>query len=411
MKNFLAAIAALIGLVSACAMSPVTPPQDPVPGFNFDEALVPDYVLPEVLLCSDGTKVENHRQWEQKRRPELLQLFENEMYGTAPAAPALRFETREAAGSAYGGKATRKQVRIHYAKGQFIDLLLYIPTGAKQPPPVFLGLNFAGNHAINEDSLVFLPDTKRLRPDFEVEERGVKAHRWDIERILDNGFALATFCLEDVAPDSPFPGGALAVWPQYTWKCVAAWAWGLSRAMDYLEQEPAIDSKRVAVMGHSRLGKAALWAGAKDTRFAMVVSNESGCSGAALARRRFGETLGYLNRVRYYWFAYRFQYYNDYEEGLPFDQHELLALIAPRPLYVASASEDVWSDPLGEFLSLAAASPAYELYGYSGFRSFERPRINKPMRRGKCGYHIRDGKHAVKPYDWEQFLSFAAQKI
>lgn len=411
MKRLFTAIFYLCLCISACAQNSTPPPVGPVPGYNYDESKVPEYTLPDVLLCSDGTRVTTVREWEKKRRPEVLKLFETEMYGEAPPAPLLRFETLEKRGLAYDGKAIRKQVRIHYAPGEFIDLLLYIPTGAKQPPPVFLGINFAGNHAVNTDPMVMLPDTSRLREDFEVEARGVKAHRWDIEAVLDKGFALATFCCEDVVPDAPIVGGAMEAWPFYSWHCIAAWAWGLSRAMDYLVQEPDVNSKKVVVIGHSRLGKAALWAGATDQRFAMVVSNESGCGGAALSKRRYAETVARINTKFHLWFTDRFKYYNDNEDELPFDQHELLALIAPRPLYVGSAVEDLWSDPRGEFLALAGASPVYKLYGYDGFKESDYPKVEKPIRKGRCGYHLRKGGHAVRPYDWEQYLSFASQVL
>ena len=188
---------------------------------------------------------------------------------------------------------------------------------------------------------------------------------------------------------------------------LAAWGWGLSRALDYLESDSGVDAARVAVFGHSRMGKAAVWAGARDTRFAMVVSNASGCGGAALSRRRFGETVRRINTAYPYWFCDAFHKYGDNEDLLPFDQHELLALIAPRPLYVESGSEDRWSDPQGEFLGLAHASPVYELYGYEGFTTSERPGVEQPVVKGRTGTHIRAGRHEILLYDWLRYLDFA----
>jgi hypothetical protein len=240
-----------------------------------------------------------------------------------------------------------------------------------------------------------------------LDPRGSQQQRWPLRTILERGYAVVTFCCGDVAPDTDGILGVRAAYDGYTWGNLAAWGWGLSRALDYLEADSLIDAGRVAVFGHSRMGKAAVWAGARDTRFSMVVSNASGCGGAALSRRRFGETLRRIGSRYPYWFCNAFQKWGDNEDLLPFDQHELLALIAPRPLYVASGSEDRWSDPKGEFLGLAHASPVYELYGYEGFAPDEWPAVEQPVVKGRNGYHIRRGRHEILLYDWLQYLDFA----
>lgn len=389
----------------------VKPEFAPLEGFIQDEKDVPGYTLPDPLALANGRPVKTARQWEKKRRPELLKLFEAQMYGSTPPAPQLKVESLCPDGPALGGKATRRQVRLWYGEKDFIDLLLYVPSGGTDKVPAFLGINFFGNHTVSEDLGIMLPDTLRYRRDFTLDTRGAQMHRWPLEMIIDQGFAVATFCCEDVAPDSPAAGGAKALWKEYGWGNIAAWAWGLSRALDYLETDPDVDGSRVAVFGHSRMGKAAVWAGAQDTRFAMVISNASGCGGAALSRRRFGETVRRINTHFPYWYSERFHFYNDNEDALPFDQHELLALIAPRPLYVASGSEDLWSDPRGEFLGLCGAAPVYALYGLEGFDASMMPEVGEGKVRGVCGYHIREGRHEILTEDWKHYLAFAASLL
>ncbi len=381
----------------------VKPLYDPLEGFVRVEEGVPDYTLPDLLA---GAKTV--RDWERRRRPELYGLFEREMFGTVPPAPAgLRFEVLSSDPSALDGLATRRQVKVTYGPGEYLTLLLYVPNRRKGPVPAFLGVNFFGNHTVDADPGILPPDSLRWRPDFVPAPRGSEAHRWPLRTILERGYAVATYCCEDVSWDADAVSGARAVHEGYTWGALAAWGWGLSRALDYLQADPDVNGARVAVFGHSRMGKVALWAGARDTRFAMVVSNASGCGGAALSRRRFGETVRRINTHYPYWFCDNFKSYGDNEAMLPFDQHGLLALIAPRPLYVESGSEDTWSDPKGEFLGLANAAPVYRLYGYEGFAPNEWPAVEQPVVKGRTGYHIRAGRHEILLYDWLRYLDFA----
>ncbi len=401
---------------------------------NYDESKVPAYVLPDPLVCLDGTKVTSVPIWEAHRRPELLRLFEEQIYGRAPAKPThMAFEASAPPARAHGGNAIRKEVAIRLTDrpgGPVINLLLYLPDGATGRMPVILGLNFDGNHTVSADRGITLSDRwvagGGARPCVTSNRatdacRGSAASQWAVDKILAHGYALATVYYGDLEPDFPegwkqgvraaltAEGGHTAFKPD-EWGAIAAWAWGLSRVMDYLETDPAIDARRVALFGHSRLGKTALWAGARDARFALVISNESGEGGAALARRPFGERTADLNRVFPHWFCGNFKRYSGHEEALPVDQHELIALLAPRPVYVASAEEDRWSDPRGEFLAAVAAEPVYRLFGKTGLGTATMPGLNQPVGTF-VGYHIRPGKHDVTGYDWDQYLAFADRHL
>ena len=393
---------------------------------NYDESKVPVYTLPDVLTLTNGRKVTTKKEWVEKRRPELLRLFETQIYGKAPVrSKDLHFRLLNEDREALGGLATRKEVAVYLTKDEkhYLTVLMYLPNRRKGTVPMFFGINFKGNHAIHPDEGITFPSEermiaygrKRMFP------RGSAASRWPVEMLMEHGYGLATFYRGDIDPDFD-DGFQNGVHPLYykkgqtrpaedEWGTLAAWAWGMSCAMDYFETDKDIDAKRIAIFGHSRLGKTTLWAGAMDPRFALVISNDSGCGGAALSRRKFGETVRAVNCQFAHWFCRNFWQYNDKEDTLPVDQHELIALMAPRPVYIASAEEDRWADPKGEFLSGVYASPVYELFGLPGLPVKEMPAVNQPVLSGTIGYHIRSVKHDINLYDWTQFVKFADKHL
>lgn len=389
---------------------------------NYDESKVPAYLLPELLQDDNGKKITTAEQWEKQRKPELMDLFATQVYGcTAKGDINVTHEIVKENPNAMGGKATSRQVKFTFSNGKKeIEalLLMYIPNNRTGKVPVFVGYNYKGNHSTTSDTTVlYSPGLSLVREAGHSDwERGNQINRWSYDKIIDRGYAVATMCYHDIFPDKPelkdhsiislFSGynpGSIA--PD-EWQAIGAWAWGSSRIVDFLETQEKIDCNKIVIMGHSRQGKAALWAGAQDERFRIVISNDSGCGGAALSRRKFGETVAIINKSFPHWFCHNFRQYDNREEALPVDQHQLIALIAPRKVYVASAKEDLWADPRGEFLSAFHAGPVYRLYGLAAIDSDEMPQLHTPVM-GDIGYHIREGKHDVTEYDWECYLNFA----
>jgi len=324
---------------------------------------LPAQELPDPLTTSCGRKVTTVKAWERTRRPEIQAMFTEQMFGESPAVPeSIGFYVLREDKGFFKGLATRRDVHLICGDCSY-DVMMLIPNERSGKAPAFLGANFVGNDGTLD----------------------TQARRWPYEYILANGYAVVTFCYRDVKDDSA------AAFKKGEPKAIATWAWAYSRTLDYLQTVPEIDASKVVAIGHSRLGKTALWAGATDQRFAAVISNDSGCGGAAISRRRHGETVKAINDQFPHWFADQFKEYNDNEDALPFDQHELIALVAPRPVYVASASEDDWADPEGEAMGLEMAKPVYDLYGAAD----------------RMGRHVRPGPHDILMYDWTRYIDFA----
>lgn len=412
-------------VVLACGSSSIGQKFEP----NYDESQVPKHELPPILDEFTLSADDRQEAW-QARRAELLEVFAAQMYGTQPTLPfELECEHLES-GTSHHGKAQRDQYRVHLrtdAGEQSIDLLVYTPRAATAPVPTFLGLSFYGNHTVAMDPEITITKSWcRSSSDKGVVDnrateagRGSSSNRWPVETIVEAGYGLATAYCGDIDPDfdDGFKNGVHALFPEHRpgpenpdrWGTISAWAWGLSRLLDCLQTSVAqVDGQRVVVIGHSRLGKTSLWAGATDSRFAAAISNDSGCGGAALSRRAYGETVERINTSFPHWFCHHFRQYNQNEAALPIDQHQLLALMAPRPLYVASASDDQWADPRGEFLATRLAGQAYVELGLPGLRLDELPAPNTASV-GHVSYHLREGKHDINAWDWENYLKFISQ--
>jgi hypothetical protein len=369
------------------------------PKVNYDEQHVGRVDLPDALAASTG-RVRNPTGWG-PRRTEILNLFREHVYGRSPEKPdRLQFETIERNDRAMDGTATLERVAVlstRQDRSHRFELTVFLPHRRSGSAPVFLLLNI--RPATNTDP-----------------SRREKSGFWPAEQVIARGYGIAALQVGELAPDNDkfregvirlFEGSSEGARPADAWAGLAAWAWGASRALDYFETNTRVDSRRIAVVGHSRGGKSALWAGAEDERFALVISSESGEGGAALTRRNFGETLSRITETFPFWFAANYRSFAGRESSLPIDQHMLLSLIAPRALYVASADEDLWSDPRGEFLSLAASSPVFGLWGDRAISADAMPALEQPLVSGRRGYHIRHGPHNLTPYDWDRFMDFA----
>jgi hypothetical protein len=361
-----------------------------------------EIVLPDPLITKSSERVEDAVMWQSVRRPEILEEFRTHIYGRMPLGQPnnLKFVIVEENVEAVDGQATCREVDIHFSGPEGdgkIRLVLFVPNNITEPVPVFL--------------LILHRSPKKMDP-----AREYKTPFWPVEMIIERGYATATFHVSDLAEDDPdtWKEGVCSLFPEYSsenrgdrWGAIAVWAWGALRSMDYLISDQDIDPDRIAVIGHSRGGKSALWAGAEDERFSLVISNESGCTGAALARRREGEKVRTINRRFPHWFAPNYKIYNNREFALPVDQHMLIALMAPRRVYISSAENDGWADPEGEFLSSVYAEPVYKLFGLQGLGTSIMPETDQPVHNGHIAYHIREGRHDLKEQDWNYFMDYA----
>ena len=415
---------ALMTLSACAAMGQADKPPAPVVAgipVNYDEARVGTYTLPDPLLLANGKPVRDAKTWNEKRRPEIVRLFEENQYGRSPGRPsAMSFDVFDKGTPAFDGKGTRRQVTIYFSAdkaGPKMDLLVYVPANATGPVPLLLNLSFSANSStVNDPGVkageVWGRDKKKIPAG-----QGMNFGKVNVTRLLDAGFGFATVYYGDIDPD--FLGGvphgvrALYLKPGQTepapdeWGSIAAWAWGLSRAMDYLETDKAVDAKRVAIMGVSRLGKTVMWAGAHDPRIALVIASCSGEGGAALSRRNYGETIAHLTEpTRYpYQFAANYAKFANKVDQFPVDAHMLVALIAPRPVLLQTGDKDFWSDPKGEFLAAVAAGPVYRLLGKQGLDTDQMPPAGTPILH-TIGYYMHAGGHGTIPSDWDQFLAF-----
>jgi hypothetical protein len=399
------------------------PPASEVAGIpvNYDEAKVGAYTLPDPLVLSNGKPVRDAKTWIDKRRPELVRLFEENEYGRAPGRPKdMSFDVFDKGTPAFDGKAIRRQVTIYFSankSGPKMDLLLYVPAAAAKPVPVLLNISFTANSStVNDPGVkqgeVWGRDKKKIPA-----RQGMSFGHIDVMRLIDAGFGFATFYYGDVDPDFlgglPYGVRALYLKPGQTepapdgWGSIAAWGWGISRAVDYFETDKGVDAKRVAIMGVSRLGKTVMWAGAHDTRIALVIASCSGEGGAALSRRNYGETIAHLTApTRYpYQFCANYGKYAEHVDKLPVDANELVALMAPRPVLLQTGNKDYWSDPKGEFLAAVAAGPVFHLLGKPGLDTDQWPPAGTPILHD-IGYFMHDGGHGTLPSDWDIFMKF-----
>ncbi len=368
--------------------------------FNYDESKVPSYTLPDPLTASDGSTITTAKQWDSVRRPELMELFREHVYGRRPdTAYTVQFETtaqnlNSLDGSAIG-RSMKAVIKVDDREFSF-PFTLFLPKNVTGKAPLVVLIN----------NRYFVPLDKA-----EAEHDSF----WPVRTLINRGYATATFFTSDVDPDradgydvgvrSFFANGQPPA--DNAWRSLSAWGWAASRVLDYFETVDSVDASRATVVGHSRGGKTALWAASEDSRFAIGYSNNSGCGGAALSRRAFGETVARITKSFPHWFTPNFAKFAGRENELPIDQHELVALVAPRAVYVTSADEDLWADPRGEYSSVVAAAPVFALLGKASINEAIMPPLNQPRAVGQTGYHIRTGGHGLEQFDWDNFLNFA----
>lgn len=399
--------------------------------FPIAEQLPESKTPPDPLKMVDGTSVTTPDEWFKKRRPELASLVAHYMYGKPPATPEnVRGEIVRTESKALGGKATLREVTVSFGpenKGKF-SLLLILPNKKEGKSPLFVGLNFNGNHTVLPDPEIALTKSWMQNNNKDVTAnqatdagRGKEEHVWCADLLVDRGYGLATVYYGDIDPDRhDWTDGIHPLYykPGQTkpaddeWGSIAAWAWGMSRIIDYVTTLEEVDSKRIAAIGHSRLGKTALLAGATDERIALVCPHQSGTGGMALSRDNDQETVKRINTVFPHWFCGNFKAFNDNEAKIPFDQHSLVALCAPRPVFDTEGLQDKWANYDNALRSLQLASPVYKLLGKSGLkvdRSIEQDEKFSSDNCGELVQYRRDDKHMLNRGYWERILDFADQ--
>jgi len=383
---------------------------------NYYEEKVAPYTLPEVLVLADGKPVRDADTWFKQRRPELLKIYEKEIYGRVPAnVPEVRFEVVEKEASVLEGLAVRRHIVGHFgdkADGPAVNVMLYLPAKATGPVPLVLHITFGGDPAIAPPPV---PVPAGATPPRRFNDIG------PVAEVLAHGFGYAVLRYTEIQPDKAdgrtsgvigltlAPGQSAPAADE--WGTIAAWTWGLSRIMDYFETDPAVDVKRVALVGHSRLGKTVLWSGATDSRYALIYSSQSGEMGAALSRRDFGETVDDMATNFGYQFAGNLQKYIGHWNDMPHEGHLLISLSAPRPVFISAADGDLWSDPRGQFLATVAAGPVWRLLGKPDLGTTDMPALDVPVMGGTLAFLENKGPHIVSPLDWKTFLDFAGRHL
>lgn len=414
---------AIIIIVSN-AFAQQKPPASQVAGIpvNYDEALTGDYILPNVLTLNNRKQVKSIKTWQKQRRPEILKFYEENQFGKMPPRPtALSFNVFDKGTPVFEGKAIRKQITIYFTKDTSrhkTELLIYLPANKNTPAPLLLVANFSQNSNATNDpgvkpSLTWTKEGKRVPA-----TTGRAFGKLDVEKFVLAGFGIATLCYTDIEPDA-LDGILHGIRREYLkngstqpapdeWGAISAWAWEISRAIDYFETDKDIDAKRIAIQGTSRLGKTVLWAGASDPRIAMVIASCSGEGGAAISRRNYGETIKHLTAPTRYPYQFAANYHNfasDYN-SYKVDGHMLVSLMAPRPVLLQTGDTDVWSDPKGEFIAAAAAEPVYKLFGKSGPGNDIMPKPGDRSMLNPLGYFMHAGGHGTIPSDWDVYLEF-----
>ena len=371
---------------------------------NYDESKVAPYTLPDPLVMSDGRRVTDAATWRTRRRPEILRVYQTEIYGRIPAnTPKVTWEVTETNPTAKENTALMRRVvgRIGTsADAQRVNMMVYTPSKATGPVPLILIINFGGGPPVEG------------RPAMQFNDPPVAAD------ILARGWGYAMVGYLDIQPDrlntfnQGVIGQTLAAGEQPKpdeWGTISAWSWGLSRIIDYFETDKLVDARKIAVQGHSRLGKTVLWASALDERIAAVYSSCSGEMGAALARRDWGETVDDMAQNFSYQFAGNLQKYVGRWNDMPVDAHMLIALSAPRPVFITGGTQDQWADPVGEFKAAVAAGPVYKLLGKNDLGTTELPPLDTPLTKGDLGWHYHTGGHAATAADWKAFLDFVGK--